>query len=60
MADITMCQGTDCPLKENCYRFLATPSRDRQSYFVTPPVKDGKCHEFWQDHHHKIIRRKED
>lgn len=47
MADITMCLGTDCPHKETCYRFTATPNEFRQSYFVTPPIKDGKCEMYW-------------
>ena len=47
MPDIAMCKGTDCPLKNECYRFLATPSEYRQSYFVPPPIKDGVCDEFW-------------
>lgn len=47
MADITMCPGTDCPHKETCYRFTATPNEFRQSYFVTPPIKDGKCEMYW-------------
>jgi len=32
MADISMCRGIDCPLKDKCYRFLAPPSR-WQCYF---------------------------
>ena len=44
MPDITMCKGDGCPLKLDCYRFRATPSQYRQSYFVTPPIKeDGTC-----------------
>ena len=43
MPDISMCKGTNCPLKETCYRHKATPS-DWQSYFTEPPVKeDGTC-----------------
>ena len=42
MADITMCSGTNCPLKETCYRYKATPS-SWQSYFSEPPFKDGEC-----------------
>lgn len=34
--DITMCKGGGCTLKEDCYRFKATPS-EYQSYFATPP-----------------------
>jgi hypothetical protein len=46
MPDITMCQGIGCPYKEKCYRFTAKPS-DYQSYFMTPPIKEGKCDMYW-------------
>ena len=46
MADITKCRGTDCPLKESCYRFLAMEGL-RQSYFIYVPFKDGKCKYYW-------------
>ena len=46
MADITKCKGTDCPLKETCYRYNATPD-DYQSYFTEVPIKDGKCDMYW-------------
>lgn len=36
MPDISMCWGKDCPLKEECYRYLAKPS-ERQAYLCTPP-----------------------
>jgi hypothetical protein len=39
--------GTDCPHKEKCYRFTAKPNEYRQSYFMTPPIKEGKCDMFW-------------
>ena len=38
MADISKCKGNDCPLKDKCYRYNATPS-DYQSYFQYPPYK---------------------
>jgi hypothetical protein len=49
MADITMCKGEDCPMKNDCYRHRAIPSI-RQSYFATPPVdkETGKCKHFWK------------
>jgi len=51
MADITMCSGIACPVKERCYRFTATTSEFRQSYFFQPPfeVKDGvvTCEMYW-------------
>ena len=46
MADITKCRGTNCPLKESCYRFLAKDSF-RQSYFIYVPFKYGKCNYYW-------------
>jgi len=46
MPDITMCLGTNCPHKEKCYRFTAKPS-DYQSYFMSPPIKEGKCDMYW-------------
>ena len=52
MADITMCGGKDCPLKEKCYRFTA-PESERQSYFLGTPGKmeDGKfvCDKYWDN-----------
>ncbi len=44
-----MCQGTNCPYKESCYRFTAKPSEYMQSYFIKPPFKDGKCEMYWGD-----------
>lgn len=32
MSDITMCKNDTCPLKNTCYRFIATPSEYLQSY----------------------------
>jgi hypothetical protein len=34
MADITMCRGDLCSIKEQCYRFTATPNERQQSYFM--------------------------
>lgn len=42
MADISMCSGEGCPLKDNCYRATATPSM-RQWWFIPPPIVDGDC-----------------
>ncbi len=47
MPDIAMCKGGDCPRKAECYRFRAVPTPQRQSYFMTPPVRaDGSCTHF--------------
>ena len=53
MPDITMCKGEGCPLKETCYRFTAEADEYRQSYFVTPPVKDGECNHYWETNKNK-------
>lgn len=49
MADIAMCSGQDCPLKEQCYRHKATP-RIWQSYFMNPPYnkETEECDRFWE------------
>lgn len=49
MPDISMCKGGDCPLKETCYRFKATPS-DWQSYFGETPYNEEKkdCDYYWK------------
>ena len=43
MADITMCNGTGCEMKEICYRYRATPSEFRQSYFFSSPNNGLEC-----------------
>lgn len=50
MPDISMCTGKGCPIKDTCYRHTAKVSEyERQSFFVTPPVKaDGTC-EYWME-----------
>lgn len=51
MTDITKCHGqigaTDCPYKENCYRYTAKADKYGQSYFIELPLKDGKCDHYW-------------
>lgn len=46
-----MCQGTDCPLKEQCYRFKAVPNKHRQSMFMPVPYDHEKkeCKYFWEN-----------
>lgn len=52
MPDITMCKGEDCPLKDSCYRYVATPSEYRQSFFIEVPFieePDGtSCEYYWK------------
>ena len=42
MPDITMCMGTGCPKKGNCYRALATPTPKWQSWFAEVPYDQEK------------------
>ena len=44
-----MCSGVNCKIKHKCYRFTATPSEYRQSYFMSPPIKDGRCNQYWSN-----------
>jgi len=43
--DITKCINTQCPLKENCYRWTAKADEYSQSYASFAP-KEWKCDYF--------------
>ena len=47
MADISKCEGTNCSLKETCYRYKAESSywQSWASFWVY--AKDGKCDYYW-------------
>ena len=60
MPDITMCPGGDCPHKEDCYRYTATPDEIYQYYFVEPPYKDGKCEYYWGENAEAIWNQLKD
>lgn len=47
MPDISMCKGGDCPLKETCYRYKATPDQYLQSYFGEVPYESDGCKYYW-------------
>jgi|TARA_B110000908_G_C10223485_1_gene436626 hypothetical protein len=47
MADISMCEGKGCEVKETCYRFKATPSKYRQSYIFPSNLKGMTCDYYW-------------
>lgn len=54
--DITKCKGIECPIKENCYRFISKES-DWQSYLMESPFKDGKCDMFWGENSESIFNQ---
>jgi hypothetical protein len=60
MPDITMCPGTNCPQREKCYRFTAKPDEYWQSYFIDPPIKDGKCDLYWGENAESIWNQLKD
>lgn len=44
MVDISMCTNQDCPSKDTCYRFTASPNVWRQSYMeFKPEVDSNQC-----------------
>ena len=54
MADITMCNGEGCNMKETCYRYKAPVNEYRQAYYSEIPHKDKVdednntiCSEYW-------------
>ena len=47
MADISMCQNTECPSRLECYRFTAKPNPWRQAYMDFKVLDGGdKCDSF--------------
>lgn len=42
MSDISKCNGVNCPLRDECYRFTAPASEYRQSYLI-PNVVGEDC-----------------
>lgn len=50
--DITHCRGNDCPIKEQCYRYLAYKDINEPMLIsVTAPIyKNGSCELFWDIH----------
>lgn len=46
MADISMCQRQDCPVRNSCYRYRAIPYLN-QAYFLPKIVTDKGCSMYW-------------
>ena len=51
MADITMCKGTNCPMKYNCHRYTAYVNEYRQTFFAKVPYdkKENNCAHYWNN-----------
>lgn len=60
MADISMCSGVGCPMRNECHRFTAPKNDFWQSWFENIPYKDenGKdvCDSFWDNYEYKQER----
>lgn len=54
-----MCKGTNCPLKESCYRYTSKLD-DHQSWFTEPPFKDNKCDMYWGENAESIWKQLKD
>ena len=46
--DIAKCEGTNCPLKTDCYRYTAQAGTI-QDWLMEIPYKNGECSFFWKD-----------
>lgn len=46
MGDFSMCSNQQCPSKEQCYRFMAIPSRFQSYANFTPKEGEDKCEYF--------------
>ena len=58
MPDISMCQNEDCPKKDQCHRYTATPSPMWQSYsdFTFEVVgEQAVCRNFWPNYDQQVI-----
>lgn len=46
MKNYTLCDFSECPLKGNCWRFLADLDRTKVVHFAVMPYKKDKCNFF--------------
>jgi len=58
MADITMCEGNNCPLKDRCFRYTATANEHWQSWMGVSPYIDGSCELYWPNDNYEDERPK--
>ena len=47
MPDIALCSNSQCPLRDNCYRYRAIPSKYNQVYTKFRPFRNEECDAFW-------------
>lgn len=51
VADIRMCSGQGCPVKDRCYRYTAPKSLVWQPFFMEVPYnhENEECDHFWRN-----------
>ena len=61
MADITMCKGGNCPVKEQCTRYTAKAG-SYQSYFTKVPYNENtkECDVYWGKNADNIFNQLKD
>lgn len=48
MPDISMCRNASCHNRNTCFRYLARPNHNRQSYAdFSPLMMSGECSFYW-------------
>lgn len=57
MADITICAGSECTKREECYRFKATPSMWQTYSAEFRQDENGDCDYFIPLKRKKIIKK---
>lgn len=58
MPDISMCKNDTCPLKNTCYRFIATPNEYVQQYDDFKYDEKSGCDYYWKiDYNGKVERK---
>lgn len=61
MADITMCKGEYCELRETCKRYTSQPNEYRQAYFSKEPNVDSyHCDMYWGNKQEQVFNQLKD
>jgi len=53
--DIAMCDNTECPRRQDCYRYRAVPTERRQAYCEF--VGGVECPDFWPIDGRRVVER---
>jgi hypothetical protein len=56
MADISMCQSENCPKNKECYRYMAIPNEQYQSYSDFEAIGCAEDNKWFYEIEHRKIR----